>query len=90
MTMEAEMVRNIQSGIAGEPEYRGILAGMKSTDLPLEPLGEFSNAPFEFQNKALLLWKDTQLIYIHACTANRFSGNYLMLCNLCERLMRLR
>jgi len=88
MTIAAEMVRNIQSGIAGEPEYRGILAGMKSTDLPFEALGEFSNAPFEFQNKALLLWKDTQLIYIHACTANRFSGNYLMLCTQLEKNIR--
>jgi len=88
MTIAAEMVRDIQSGKTGEPEYRGILAGMKSTDLPLEPLGEFSNAPFEFQNKALLLWRDTQLIYIHACTANRFSGNYLMLCTQLEKNIR--
>ena len=88
MTMEAEMVRDIQSGKAGEPEYRGILAGMKSTDLPFEALSEFSNAPFEFQNKALLLWKDTQLIYVHACTANRFSGNYLMLCTQLEKNIR--
>ena len=88
MTMSAEMVRDIQSGKAGEPEYRGILAGMKSMDLPLEALSEFSNAPFEFQHKAGLLWKDTQLIYVHACTANRFSGNYLMLCTQLEKNIR--
>jgi len=88
MTMSAEMVRDIQSGKAGEVEYRGILAGMKSTDLPLEALSEFSNAPFEFQHKAGLLWKDTQLIYVHACTANRFSGNYLMLCTQLEKNIR--
>ena len=89
MTMSAaEMIRSEQSGKAGEPEYRGILAGMKSTELPFEALGEFSNAPFEFQNKALLAWKDTKLIYVHACTANRFSGNYLMLCTQLEKNIR--
>lgn len=73
------------SGIPEDTEYRGIFAGMKAAELPDESIAEFSNAPFEFQNKTLVLWQDTQRIYVHACTANRFTENYLMLCNQLEK-----
>lgn len=45
-------------------------------DLPEEELNEFSNAPLEFTEKAKVLWEDTQLMYYHACKANRFSDKY--------------
>lgn len=49
-------------------------------DLPEEELNEFSNAPLEFEDKAKALWEDTQLMYYHACKANRFSDKYLKYC----------
>ncbi len=66
-------------------ENRGILTNIKAADLPDESLVEFSNAPFEFENTAALLWQDTQTVYVHACTANRFSENYLTFCGMLEK-----
>ncbi len=66
-------------------EYRGIITNVKAADLPAEALSEFSDAPSEFEHTALLLWGDTQKVYVNACTANRFSENYLMFCDQLEK-----
>lgn len=66
-------------------EYRGIITNVKAADLPAEEVSEFSDAPSEFEHTALLLWGDTQKVYVNACTANRFSENYLMFCDQLEK-----
>ena len=70
---------------AGGSENRGILSDIKARDLPLEALNEFSNAPFDFEKTAVLLWEDTLKIYDHACIENRFSENYLKYCAQLEK-----
>jgi len=66
-------------------EYRGIVSNVKAAELPNEVLSTFSNAPYEFEQTSSVLWDDTQQIYYHACIANRFSENYLLLCNQLEK-----
>ena len=66
-------------------EYRGIITNVKAADLPAEEISEFSDAPSEFEHTALLLWDDTKKVYVNACTANRFSENYLMFCDQLEK-----
>ena len=66
-------------------EFRGIITDIKAADLPAEDPGEFSNAPSEFEHTVSLLWNDTQKVYVNACTANRFSENYLMFCDQLEK-----
>ena len=66
-------------------EYRGIITNVKAADLPAEEISEFSDAPSEFEHTALLLWGDTQKVYVNACTANRFFENYLMFCDQLEK-----
>lgn len=70
---------------AGGSENRGILSDIKARDLPLEASNEFSNAPFDFEKTAALLWEDTLKIYDHACIENRFSENYLKYCAQLEK-----
>ncbi len=79
---KAQQIRQTQSG---GNEYRGIITNVKAADLPAEEIGEFSDAPSEFEHTALLLWGDTQKVYVNACTANRFSENYLMFCDQLEK-----
>ncbi len=87
--MAAEMMKNAAKTQRDVPvpatENRGIITDIKAADLPDESLIEFSNAPFEFENTAALLWQDTQTVYVHACTANRFSENYLTFCGMLEK-----
>ena len=71
-----------------QTENRGILTAVKASELPDEAWNEFSNAPFEFEDTVLGLWDDTQKSYYHACTANRFSDNYLTLCTQLEKNIR--
>lgn len=67
------------------PVHRGFLSNMKAEELPFENLDEFSTSPLDFEQTALLLWNDTQIIYQHACIENRFSENYLKYCNQLEK-----
>lgn len=67
---------------------RGIITDIKASELPAEAWNEFSDAPFEFEDTVLNLWGDTQKSYYHACTANRFSENYLTLCTQLEKNIR--
>ncbi|MBR6089640.1 MAG: hypothetical protein IKP86_06880 [Anaerolineaceae bacterium] len=55
----------------------GVPFDIKAADLPDESLDDFSNAPFEFEETALLVKEDLQRLYFHAGTANRFSEKYL-------------
>ena len=75
-------VMNIKPGAGGN---RGILSNIKAAELPFEALDEFSSSPLEFEQTALLLWNDTQIIYDHARIENRFSENYLKYCGQLER-----
>ena len=75
-------VMNIKPGAGGN---RGILSNIKAAELPFEALDEFSSSPLEFEQTALLLWNDTQIIYDHARIENRFSENYLKYCAQLER-----
>ncbi len=87
-TLAAEMMKNAQQTQqmqSGGNEYRGIITNIKAAELPAESLDEFSNAPSEFEQTALLLWDDTQKVYVNACTANRFSENYLLFCDQLEK-----
>ena len=87
--MTAEIMENAANTQRDVPvpvnENRGIITNIKAADLPDESLIEFSNAPFEFESTAALLWQDTQTVYVHACTANRFSENYLTFCGMLEK-----
>ena len=86
MTMlAAELMKKTRQTQSGGNEYRGIITNIKAADLPAEPISEFSDAPSEFEHTALLLWDDTQKVYVNACTANRFSENYLMFCDQLEK-----
>ena len=86
MTMlAAELMKKTRQTQSGGNEYRGIITNVKAADLPAEALGEFSDAPSEFEHTALLLWDDTQKVYVNACTANRFSENYLIFCDPLEQ-----
>ena len=89
MTMlAAELMKNaqpIQQEQSDGNEYHGIPANIKAADLPAEAISEFSNAPSDFENTALVLWDDTQKVYVNACTANRFSENYLLFCDQLEK-----
>ena len=67
------------------PVYRGILSPVKESELPFEKLDEFSRSPLEFEHTASMLWKDTQIIFNHACRENRFSENYLKYCAQLEK-----
>lgn len=69
----------------GTPVYRGILSPVKAAELPFEKLDEFSRSPLEFEHTASMLWKDTQIIFNHACRENRFSENYLKYCAQLEK-----
>lgn len=75
-------------GQSGGPDGRGILTDIKADELPDESLQEFSNAPYEFEESALLVKEDVQRLYYHAGTANRFSENYLKYCTELERYIR--
>ena len=72
----------------GETEMRGVFSQMKASELPFEAANEFSDAPFEFEETAALLWNDTRVIYYHAGIENRFSENYLRLCRPLEKNIR--
>ena len=63
----------------------GVLTGNKVSELHDEAFNEFSDAPFDFETTAHTLWSDTQKVYYHACTANRFSENYLLYCTQLEK-----
>ena len=84
-----EMARKIAEersyGASGGPNCRGILTKVKVKDLPDEAFDEFSDAPYDFENTAQILWEDTQKVYYHACTANRFTDKYLRLCGQLEK-----
>ena len=71
-----------------DPSYRGICANMKAAALPDEDPGSFSLTPFEFEESSEILWSDTRKVFFHACKANRFSDDYLMLCSQLERNIR--
>ena len=81
-----QQIRRLQLyGESGGSENRGILTDIKAADLPLEVSNAFSNAPFDFETTAVLLWEDTLKIYDHACIENRFSENYLKYCAQLEK-----
>lgn len=67
---------------------RGFAVNAKAADLRSEAADAFSDAPFDFENTTLALWDDTQKIYYHACTENRFSENYLQFCAQLEKNIR--
>ena len=52
-------------------DFRGIPANVKVRDLQDEAFDAFSDAPFDFEDTAQMLWEDTQKVYYHACTAKR-------------------
>ncbi len=80
---------NLQKyGGSGGKDMRGIITDIKAGELPDECSDEFSNAPFEFNDSARSLWDDTQILYYHATTENRFSENYLKLCERLESNIR--
>ena len=83
-----EMEKYKKYGPSGGPESRGILTAVRVSELPAERPDEFSNAPFDFEASAAYLWEDTQISYYHACTANRFSEDYLKLCGRLEKNIR--
>ena len=56
-----------------------------TTEFLPEAPDEFSTSPFEFCESSKMLWEDTQLIYQHACIANRFTEDYLKLCGRLEK-----
>lgn len=91
VTVESPAVHkknNAQHGPVSLPAgnaVRGILPDMRSDELPDEPFDEFSTSSFEFESTAKMVWEDTQRIYYHACTANRFSENYLKYCARLEK-----
>ena len=63
----------------------GVPADSKVFELQDEKFESFSSAPFEFETTVSDLWDDTQKVYYHACTANRFSDKYLVYCNQLEK-----
>lgn len=67
---------------------RGVLTALKASELQPESPDEFSTAPYDFEESAKILWDDTRLTYDHACTANRFSEEYLKLCGRLEKNIR--
>ena len=67
---------------------RGILNALNAAELLPESPDEFSTAPYDFEESAKILWDDTRLTYDHACTANRFSEDYLKLCGRLEKNIR--
>ena len=79
---KTDMIADIDPGT---PVYRGILSPVKASELPFEKLDEFSRFPLEFEHTASMLWKDTQIIFSHACRENRFSENYLKYCAQLEK-----
>ncbi len=83
-----EMQKYKKYGQSGGPDSRGILTAVRVSELPAERPDEFSNAPFNFEDSASFLWEDTQISYYHACTANRFSEDYLKLCGRLEKNIR--
>ena len=58
---------------------------MNTAELLPESCDEFSTAPFDFEESTKILWEDTQLTYYHACSANRFTEQYLALCRRLEK-----
>ena len=59
-----------------------------SSALLPESADEFSMTPYEFEESAKILWEDLQLTYHHACTANRFTDDYLKLCGRLEKSIK--
>ena len=72
-----QRIKREKYGRSGGPEGRGILAKIKSTDLPDETLQDFSSAPFTFEETAQLVAEDMEKLHYMAGTANRFSENYM-------------
>ena len=68
-----------------QDDFRGIADNVKVRDLRDEAFDAFSDAPYDFENTAQMLWEDTQKVYYHACTANRFTDKYLRLCSQLEK-----
>ena len=85
MAGEKQMRDVSMYGASGGSENRGIPGNIKVSDLPFETHSDFSNAPFDFENTARMLWEDTLKIYDHACIENRFSENYLKYCTQLEK-----
>lgn len=85
-----ELLKNMKPGqdVSREKENRGVLTDIKASDLPAEDANSFSNAPLEFEETTCTLWEDTQKAYHHACTANRFSDDYLQLSAVLEKNIR--
>lgn len=69
-------------------QNRGVPVNVKAAELRDEEFQSFSSAPFEFESTVSDLWDDTQKIYYHACTANRFSDKYLVYCTQLEKNIR--
>lgn len=90
--MSEQKTEAVQMDIAvTEPDQsneRGIPEGIKADELPAETLMDFSNAPIEFEETALMVMEDTQRLYYHAGTANRFSENYLKYSSQLESYIR--
>lgn len=81
--LQAELIQKNKP--AEQDVNRGIISSVKASDLPDEDFNAFSDAPYEFENSTQLLWDDTGRVYYHACTANRFSENYLQYCVQLEK-----
>ena len=73
---------------AGQDEHRGIMFEIKADELPLEPVDTFSDAPFEFEEAAQILWEGTRKLYYSSRIANRFSDHYLNCCAQLEKNIR--
>ncbi|MBQ6502405.1 MAG: hypothetical protein IJI57_00655 [Flexilinea sp.] len=71
-----------------QTENRGLLTRTRASELKDESWNAFSDAPFDFETSVLDLWGDTQKSYYHACTANRFSEQYLKLSEVLEKNIR--
>ena len=81
--LQAEFIQ--RDNPADQGVSRGILSPVKTTEWPDEDFNAFSDAPYEFENSTQMLWNDTGRVYYHACTANRFSENYLQYCEQLEK-----
>lgn len=91
--LQSEIMQNRNSSLRQSDDF--LLTGVVDNNMPPvdfnssallpESADEFSMAPYEFEESAIILWEDLQLTYHHACTANRFIEDYLKLCGRLEK-----
>ena len=87
----ADLFRNIKQDLTyiSPVETKTVQKEDDDYGLPFEAFDEYSDAPLEFEELALMLWENLNELYVQAVRYNRHSPHYHELCDHLEKNIRL-